>query len=110
MGSVDSIDVDLGTGPNGGKGTLTEYNTADGKPIIQRESGEYYTYDDNGNQVRVNSPTDHGNTLNDTSAELYQLVDKDTGELIKVGETIHGENNYGCHVPPSQTITPSKND
>ena len=93
---VDAIDADLGRGPNGGKGTLTEYNTADGKPIIQRESGEYYTYDDNGNQVRVNSPSTHGNTLNDTPAECYGLYCRDTGEVKKYGETIHGEDRYGA--------------
>ena len=93
---VDTIDADLGRGPNGGKGTLTEYNTADGKPIIQRESGEYYTYDDNGKQVKVNSPNDHGNTLNDTPAECYGLHCRDTGEVKKYGETIHGEDKYGA--------------
>jgi hypothetical protein len=83
---VGTIDADLGRGPNGGKGTLTEYNTADGKPIIQRESGEYYTYDDNGNQVRVNSPSEHGNSKDSTNAQHgYHIIDTDTGNRVKPG-------------------------
>jgi len=48
---------DVVIGPRGGKGRLTGHTTADGRPIIQRKSGGYYTVDaTTGKQVRVNSP------------------------------------------------------
>ena len=46
----------LNKGPNGGKVSLTKYNTIDNKPIFKRDNGEYFIYDDSGKQVGVNSP------------------------------------------------------
>jgi hypothetical protein len=83
-------------GPNGGKGIKTSYKSPEGYDIIQRESGGYYYTDaTTGKQVRVNSPGTHGNVLNDTPAECYGLYCRDTGELVKIGETTHGEVRYG---------------
>ena len=79
--ALEVLDSGLESGPRGGKVTLTQYNTKEGTPIFQRGSGEYFIYDENGKQLRVNSPTAHGNTLNDTPAELYQLIDRETGEI-----------------------------
>ena len=77
----------LNEGPNGGKVNLTEYNTEeDGKPIFKRDSGEYFTYDENGKQVRVNSPKEHGNSASSTNEQHgYYIIDTDTGKRVKVG-------------------------
>ena len=37
----------------------------------------------------------HGNVLNNTPAECYALICRETGVIKKYGETIHGELKYG---------------
>lgn len=46
-------------------------------------------------QQSVKSPNEHGNTLGDQPAELYCLECRRTGEVLKYGETTHGEDRYG---------------
>lgn len=41
------------------------------------------------------SPYEHGNTLGSQPAESYCLTCRTTGEVVKYGETTHGENRYG---------------
>ena len=106
---VDAVNADLGRGPNGGKGTLTQYNTADGKPIIQRESGGYYTYDDNGRQINVSSPNNtHGNSIDSSNAQHgYHIID--TGDRVKPGISGQALNADGTS-PRAQTQVDGLNE
>jgi len=69
---------------------------AHGQPIIERESGGFYSNDPETNlQVVENSPYEHGNSLNtERPAEGYSLQDRDTGEICKYGETTCGLDRY----------------
>ncbi|MCP4297487.1 MAG: hypothetical protein GY786_17960, partial [Proteobacteria bacterium] len=72
------------TGPGGGRATDTGATTADGLPIYKRESGGYYTIGKNDKQEPVNSPSEHGNTLNREQTEIYIKRDAD-GNNEKIG-------------------------
>ncbi|MBA1421535.1 MAG: hypothetical protein FAF03_12085 [Epsilonproteobacteria bacterium] len=78
---------DVVTGPNGGKGRVTEFTTPSGEPIIRRDSGgHYYTDPVTNRQVFVNSPSEHGNSASSTNAQHgYHIVDTDTGNRVKPG-------------------------
>ena len=61
-----------------------------------RPNGQYASNADVGipSKPKVNSGT-HGNSLNNTSTNYgYVLVDKDTKEILKFGETIHPDTRY----------------
>ena len=83
------------TGSGGGRATSTGKFDENGEEIYQRGSGGYYIVDKNGIQRSVKSPNEHGNTLGDQPAELYCLECRRTGEVLKYGETTHGEDRYG---------------
>ena len=83
------------TGSGGGRATSTGKFDENGEEIYQRDSGSYYIVDENGIQRSVKSPNEHGNTLGDQPAELYCLECRRTGEVLKYGETTHGEDRYG---------------
>jgi hypothetical protein len=97
VSKTDKVNNKKVVGPKGGKGHKTGEKDKEGNDIIQRDSGGYYTVLDKktGKQKRVNSPNEHGNTLNDKPSECYTLKCKKTGKTKKIGETTHGESKYG---------------
>ena len=98
VGGVDTTNnKNTVIGPNGGKGKKTGKQDKDGNDIIKRDSGSHYVNNSKiGKQEKINSPSKHGNTLNDTPAECYGLYCRDTGKVKKIGETTHGEAKYGA--------------
>lgn len=94
----DRVDAkgDKTIGSRGGNATDIGHTNASGQTIYQRDSGGYYSINPTtGKQQTENSPYEHGNTLNDQPAESYCLTCRTTGEVVKYGETTHGEDRYG---------------
>jgi hypothetical protein len=49
----------------------------------------------NGMVVKTTTTGNHGNSLSNSNTNYgYSLVDKDTGEILKFGETIHPNSRY----------------
>jgi hypothetical protein len=104
-----SIQAQLDKLPDGLGSNYNIRTNADGSFSIVRKDGSSSTLDavangeitplrvtEEGNLYTPNAvPSKHGNTLGNQPAELYELRNQETGNVVKIGETTHGELKYG---------------